>query len=152
MKNNENSILKDYKLHLTVLFISIISLAIGTVSINITLSYNLILLPLMYSIFLAVLSYIHKPVKWINKEQSMGCAGIMLILICPLIAKLSLASGQNIDILMAVGLVLLLKELGTVGTVLVGLPIALFLGFRVSAKILYFLQFSNIAHSISYFI
>ncbi len=130
MKSNENSILKDYKLHLTVLFISIISLAIGTVSINITLSFNLILLPLMYSIFLAVLFYIYKPVKWINKEQSKGCAGVMLILICPLVVKLAVASGQNIDILMTVGPVLLLKELGTVGTVLVGLPVALFLGFK----------------------
>ena len=126
----KKNILYDYRLHITILFVSIISLAIGTINIHIVGSFNLILLPLMYSLFLAILFYVYKPIKWINKDQSKNCARLMLILICPLIVKLAVASGENIDILFNVGPALLLKELGSIGTVLIGLPIAMFLGFK----------------------
>lgn len=133
MKNDEEhkkSLINDYKLHLTMLFISIISLGIGTIKIPLINGFNLVLLPIMYSLFIAALFFIYKPVKWINISQSKSCAEILLILISPLIVKLAIASGQNIDILFNVGPALLLKELGTIGTVIVGLPIALILGFK----------------------
>ena len=136
MNNNEKdkkSLIDDYKLHITILFISTISLGIGTINIPLINGFNLVLLPIMYSLFLAVLFYIYKPAKWINKSQSKTCAEILLILISPLIVKLAIASGENIDILFNVGPALLLKELGTVGTVIIGLPISLLLGFKREA-------------------
>lgn len=128
MEDTKYHILKDYKLHLTILIFSIISLIIGTINIQIG-EFNLILLPIMYALFLSIILYIIKRIKWIGKIQSKNTTKLILILISPLIVKLAIASGQNIELLFNVGPVLILKELGTLGTIIIGLPIALLLGF-----------------------
>ena len=123
---------KDYKLHLTILIISIVSISIGTITIPVG-NVKLIILSFIPSLFIAILFYIYRPITWINHSQSKTCTGLILILICPLLAKLAIASGENIFLLFNVGPLLLLKELGSVGTVLIGLPIALLLGFKREA-------------------
>ena len=122
--------LKDYKLHLTMLIVSILALSIGTIVIPVTGDFDLILLPVIPALFLSLFLYVFKPIKWIKTAQSKTSTKILLLLVCPLLVKLAIASGENIGLLMNVGPVLILKELGSIGTLIIGLPIALLLGFK----------------------
>lgn len=130
MDNSKNTHIFDYKLHLTLLVVSSISLYVGVININLFGDFKLIILPLITALFLSVVCFYVKQFSWIGKKQSSISAVLMLILIGPLIAKLAIASGQNINLLINVGPVLLFKELGSLGSIIFGLPIALFLGFK----------------------
>ena len=120
----------DYKLHITVLICVLISQAIGTVTITITSGFKIIILPLIFSLILVTILYLEKHVTWITKKQSKTCGKIMLIIIGPLIAKLAITSGQNIDLLVKTGIAIFLEELGDIGSIFIALPVALLLGFK----------------------
>ena len=122
--------LLDYKLHITVLICVLISQAIGTVTITITSGFKIIILPLIFSLILVTILYLEKHVTWITKKQSKTCGNIMLIIIGPLIAKLAITSGQNIDLLVKTGIAIFLEELGDIGSIFIALPVALLLGFK----------------------
>ena len=122
--------LLDYKLHITVLICVLISQAIGTVTITITSGFKIIILPLIFSSILVTILYLEKHVTWITKKQSKTCGKIMLIIIGPLIAKLAITSGQNIDLLVKTGIAIFLEELGDIGSIFIALPVALLLGFK----------------------
>lgn len=133
MNNKNNSLINmvyDYKLHLSMLIVSILSLSIGTIVIPVNDNFNIIILPLIPALFMAIFLYLFRPVKWIKTNQSKTSTKLILLLICPLLAKLAIASGENIGLLLDIGPILILKELGSLGTVIIGLPIALFLGFK----------------------
>ncbi len=132
-KLSEINFLYDYKLHLTMLVVTIISLSIGTIVVPVTDDFNIIILPLIPALFISLFLYVFKPIGWINKTQSKNSTKLLLLLVGPLLAKLAIASGENIGLLLNMGPLLVLKELGSVGTVLVGLPIALLLGFKREA-------------------
>ena len=122
--------LLDYKLHITVLICVLISQVIGTVTITITSGFKIIILPLIFSLILVTILYLEKHVTWITKKQSKTCGKIMLIIIGPLIAKLAITSGQNIDLLVKTGIAIFLEELGDIGSIFIALPVALLLGFK----------------------
>lgn len=132
-KNSQITCLNDYKLHLTMMAVSILALSIGTIVIPVTGDFNIIILPLLPALFLSMFLYVFKPVTWIKTTQSKTSTKLILLLICPLLVKLAIASGENIGLLMNMGPVLILKELGSLGTIIIGLPIALVLGFRREA-------------------
>ncbi|AWX32199.1 DUF3100 domain-containing protein [Methanosphaera sp. BMS] len=120
---------KDYKLHLTVLIAVVISEYIGIITLDL-MGISIILMPLLYSLILAVAFYLAKPVTWIKGKQSERSSAIMMLLIGPLLAKLAIASGQNIGIIFNAGPAILLQEVGNLGTIFAALPIALLLGFK----------------------
>lgn len=120
---------KDYKLHLTILFCIIIAEYIGIIAVDIA-GVNIVLMPLLYSLVLAIAFYITKPFEWISKNQADESSAIMMLLVGPLLVKLAIASGQNLAIIFDVGLAIILEQLGNFGTIFIGLPIALLLGFK----------------------
>lgn len=120
---------KDYKLHLTVLVAIVIAEYIGIYTLQLS-GITIVLMPLLYSLVLAIAFYVAKPIKWIQKEQSKESETIMMLLIGPLLAKLAIASGQNIAIIFNAGPAILLQEVGNLGTIFLALPIALLLGFK----------------------
>ncbi|RAP53603.1 MAG: hypothetical protein BZ138_00390 [Methanosphaera sp. rholeuAM270] len=123
---------KDYKLHLTVLISIVIAEYIGIIALDI-MGVNIVLMPLLYSLVLAIAFYIAKPVKWIEKTQSDRSSAIMMLLVGPLLVKLAVASGQNLAMVFDVGAAIILEQIGNFGTILIGLPIALLLGFKREA-------------------
>ena len=123
---------KDYKLHLTILFCIIISEYIGVITLDI-MGVNIVLMPLLYALVLAIAFYIVKPFKWIEEEQSDESSAIMMLLVGPLLVKLAISSGQNLGIVFDVGVAIILEQLGNFGTIFIGLPIALLLGFKREA-------------------
>jgi hypothetical protein len=94
---------------------------------------SIVLMPLLYSLILAVAFYLAKPVTWIQEKQSERSSAIMMLLIGPLLAKLAIASGQNIGIIFNAGPAILLQEVGNLGTIFAAMPIALLLGFKREA-------------------
>jgi hypothetical protein len=123
---------KDYKLHLTVLVAIVISEYIGVTTLDL-MGISIVLMPLLYSLILAVAFYLAKPVTWIQEKQSERSSAIMMLLIGPLLAKLAIASGQNIGIIFNAGPAILLQEVGYLGTIFAAMPIALLLGFKREA-------------------
>ncbi|WP_455645457.1 DUF3100 domain-containing protein [Methanosphaera sp.] len=123
---------KDYKLHLTILLCIVIAEYIGIYTINIS-GINIVLMPLLYSLVLAIAFYLAKPAKWVGNEQSQKSGTIMMLLIGPLLAKLAIASGQNIQIIFNAGPAILLQEVGNLGTIFAAMPVALLLGFKREA-------------------
>jgi hypothetical protein len=123
---------KDYKLHMTILVSIIIAEYIGMYTLNLG-GIRIVLMPLLYSLVLAVACYLAKPITWIKEEQSSKASTIMMLLIGPLLAKLAIASGQNIEIIFNAGPALLLQEVGNLGTIFAALPVALLLGFKREA-------------------
>ncbi|MBQ6219350.1 MAG: DUF3100 domain-containing protein [Methanosphaera sp.] len=123
---------KDYKLHLTVLFSIIIAEYIGVITLDIA-GVNIVLMPLLYSLVLAIAFYIAKPFTWISEKQSEESSAIMMLLVGPLLVKLAIASGQNLQVIFDVGAAIILEQLGNFGTIFIGLPIALLLGFKREA-------------------
>ena len=125
---------KEYKLHVVVLLLVVISVLIGTHEIPIVNGVGIIVMPLLYALVLGVLLYLWPKFTWVSRKQSAIAEGAMLMFIGPLLAKLAVSSGQSIHILFEVGPALILQEFGHFfGTVLLALPIALWLGFGKEA-------------------
>ncbi|WP_455645458.1 DUF3100 domain-containing protein [Methanosphaera sp.] len=130
-KSKQNNCdLFNYKIHISVLLCAIIAESIGITKIAIYDGINFIILPLVYSLILAILLYLIKPYTWIQENESKTASKLLVILIGPLIAKLAISSGQNFTLLMNIGPGLLLEELGDIGCIFIALPIALLLGFK----------------------
>lgn len=123
----------DYKLHLSVLLIFLISQYIGELKYSLFNQVTIILLPMIYALIISVILYKSSKITWINIKQSKTASIIMLIIIGPLIAKLSIISGQNINMLIDVGPLIILEQLGDLGAIIIGLPLAIILGFKREA-------------------
>lgn len=121
----------DYKLHLSVLITIIISISIlGEIKFRLFNQITIIILPIIYALIISIILYKSKKITWINIKQSKISNIIILIIIGPLIAKLAILSGQNIQMLVDVGPAIILKELGSLGSIIIALPIAILLGFK----------------------
>ena len=120
---------RDYRLHITVLFLVIIAELIGTIKIPLTKDVAITIMPLIYTIILGLIFYLAKPIKWIQRKQARIAEGAMMLFIGVLIAKLAVSSGQSISLIFEMGPALILQEFGHLATILV-LPVALFLGFK----------------------
>ena len=123
---------RDYRLHITILFLVIIAELIGTIKIPLTKDVAITIMPLIYTIILGLIFYLAKPIKWIQRKQARIAEGAMMLFIGVLIAKLAVSSGQSISLIFEMGPALILQEFGHLATILV-LPVALFLGFKREA-------------------
>ena len=121
---------REYKLHITVLVISIIAELIGVRQIQIWGPVSFVLMPLVYAMIMGLVLFLAKPVKFIGMKQSKMAEGAMLVFIGILLAKIAVTSGQSMHILAEVGIPLILQQLGNLGTIIFALPVALLLGFK----------------------
>ena len=120
----------NYKLHITVLIIFLISTYIGVIKFSIFNTITIIILPLVFSLALSIIAYTSKAIKWIGKKESQTATTIFIIILCPLVAKLAIISGANIHLLYQTGPLIILEELGDIMCVLIALPVAMLLGFK----------------------
>jgi len=131
--NDSIKLLKDWKLHLTVLVCCMISDRIGTIVIPITPIIKVSLLPLLYAMILVTALYLLKPVKWIGEKQS-EMAGLMLTMTTLILgAKLGCNVGTSLETVLSASLPLLVQNIGDAFTCVIALPIALLLGMKREA-------------------
>ncbi|BAK98836.1 hypothetical protein OBV_16380 [Oscillibacter valericigenes Sjm18-20] len=127
-------VLKNWKLHITLLAVVVLSEQINIIKIPIGAA-SIMFLPLLYAMVIGLILVLLKPVKWINQESSKAAGGFVVLGISVFIAKISVNSGAAIMTIIKSGylLPLVFQEFGNLGTILIALPVALLLGFRREA-------------------
>lgn len=121
--------LKDWRLHTVVLLIVLLSESVGMVSFEIGAGV-LLILPMIYAFILGIAAVFTPVVK---KKQFKHAETLTTALIGLLVAKVSLNIGPAISMIIQVGPAILLQEIGNLGTVLLGLPLAILLGVKREA-------------------
>lgn len=113
----------------------VVAEAIGIRALQITPKVTITLLPLVFAVVLTMLLGV--PVwrmgilRRIYSPRNVGFSGAFLIVIMlPLMARYGADVAPRLAEIISIGWVFLLQELGNLGTVLLGLPVALMLGLR----------------------
>lgn len=121
----------EYKLFIVAFIFILIADSIG--QIKIPLGHGqLILFPIFYSLFLGIISG-PDVFKIFNKKEVKAASKLVIVAICPFIAKLGINAGANLSTVIQAGPALLLQEIGNLGTIIIALPLALLLGLKREA-------------------
>lgn len=94
------------------------------------------ILPLVFAVIIAILVYLipAKPIKKLYNDKRVKFAGkYMILIMLPLMARYGANVAPKINEIISVGWVFLVHELGNLGTIIFGLPVALLLGLREEA-------------------
>jgi Protein of unknown function (DUF3100) len=113
----------------------VIAEGIGIRPLPVTDSITITILPLVFAVLLTMVLGIPAWRKGILRRvysrRNVGFSGAFLIIIMlPLMARYGADVAPRLGEIVSIGWVFLLQELGNLGTVLLGLPIALLLGLR----------------------
>lgn len=92
----------------------------------------LILFPIFYSLLLGIISG-PEILKIFKPKEVKAASKLVIVCICPFIAKLGINAGANIEAVISAGPALLLQEIGNLGTIFLALPVALLLGLKREA-------------------
>ncbi len=120
-------IVKNYKMHLIMLFAVIIAELIGAVNIPIG-EITIVLSPLIWSMLIAFGIYLIKPFKLLDEKAPKHANAMMGAALALLMAKLGVTSGGALEEIREAGLALVLQNFGNIGTIFLALPIAILLG------------------------
>ncbi len=113
-------LLKDWRLHVIVLAIVILTEAIGAVEISIGPGI-IVFLPMLFAIIIGLLLYF---TPLVTDKQSANAEPIITISVTLLIAKIGVTIGPDLVNVIAAGPALILQELGNFGTLFIALPVA----------------------------
>lgn len=117
----------DWRLHLTVLLVAIVSQAVGVREIPIGTGI-ILLLRMLYAFLLAALAnpnVVGRGAFFIRERDVQRASPLIVIAIMPFIAKFGTTIGPAMDDIIAAGPALLLQELGNLGTIAIAFPIGL---------------------------
>ena len=136
MENNTYSsfserIKLEYKLFIVAFIFILIADSIGQIKIPLGPG-QLILFPIFYSLFLGIISG-PDVFKIFDKKEVKAASKLVIVAICPFIAKLGINAGANLSTVIQAGPALLLQEIGNLGTIIIALPLALLLGLKREA-------------------
>ena len=121
----------EYKIFIVAFIFILIADSIGQMKISLGPG-QLILFPIFYSLFLGIISG-PDAFKIFNKKEVKAASKLVIVAICPFIAKLGINAGANLSTVIQAGPALLLQEIGNLGTILIALPFALLLGLKREA-------------------
>ncbi|MCA1775384.1 MAG: DUF3100 domain-containing protein [Loktanella sp.] len=125
----------DWRLHLTVLAITILAELIGIVQIPIGIG-SILLLPLLYAFVFGLIinPHVFKLAKgWIREREVQTASPLIVIAIMPFIAKFGTIIGPSINQIIDAGPALIMQELGNLGTIVIAFPVAV-LVFRMGRE------------------
>lgn len=120
-------IVKNYKMHLIMLFAVIVAELIGAVTIPLG-DITIVLSPLIWSMLIAFGIYKIKPLKLLDEKAPKHANAMMGAALALLMAKLGVTSGGALEEIKQAGLALVLQNFGNIGTIFLALPIAILLG------------------------
>ena len=128
------------KLFILLIAASVLAELIGTVTIPLGPIGKISIIPMIFSMIIAVLftpdalGRVIEPLKKLCSEKEVQLAenAIMLMLLI-LGVKLGTSAGPNILKIVQAGPALIFQEFGNLGTMLIGLPFAMILGMRREA-------------------
>ncbi len=123
--------IKNIKIHAIVLVLVVVSELIGIHAFKVGPG-KLVLLPMLYALVLGSLLG-PKFVKVLNQKDMVNAGSLVGVTLMLLMARYGTLVGPNLPAIIKSGPALLLQELGNLGTVLLGIPLAVFLGLKREA-------------------
>jgi hypothetical protein len=123
--------MKNIKLHIIVLILIIIAELIGTINIQVGPG-RIVLVPMLYALILGILLTLKfvKVAKQKDMEDASSLIGLTLLL---LMARYGTLVGPTLEQIIAASPALILQELGNLGTIFLGIPLAVILGLKREA-------------------
>lgn len=116
----------EYKIYILAFIFILIADSIGQISIPLKVG-RFILFPIFYALIAGMLSG-PECFKIIKTKEVKAASKLVIVCICPFIAKLGINAGANIQTVISAGPALLLQEVGNLGTIFFAMPVALLLG------------------------
>ena len=119
-------ILLDWRLHLSVLVITVIAELVGVIAVPIGIG-SILLLPLLYAFVLGLLinpNVISGARVLIRDREVHAASPLIVVAIMPFIAKFGTIIGPSMDKIIDAGPALVLQELGNLGTIVLAFPVA----------------------------
>ncbi|ANU11676.1 hypothetical protein A1A1_01513 [Planococcus antarcticus DSM 14505] len=117
---------KDWRLHVIVLAIVAVTESIGTFAIPLGPG-TILLLPMLYAVVIGLALYF---TPLVTDKQSINAEPLVFLSVSVLIAKFGVQAGPALPQIIEAGPALLLQEFGNLGTILLALPLAVFLGLK----------------------
>ncbi len=121
----------EYKIFILAFVFIVIADSIGQIQVPLGPG-TLILFPIFYSLIMGVLSG-PEVLKIFDKKEVKAASKLVIVAICPFIAKLGINAGASIEVILSAGPALILKEIGNLGTIFLAMPFALLLGLKREA-------------------
>ncbi len=121
----------EHKIFILAFIFILIAESIGKISIPLKIG-TFILFPIFYSLILGMLSG-PECLKIVNSKEVKAASKLVLICICPFVAKLGVNAGASIETVISAGPALLFQEIGNLGTIFLALPVAILLGMKKEA-------------------
>lgn len=121
----------EYRMIIAAFLFILVADSIGKIEISVGPG-RLILFPIFYSILLGILSG-PQLLKLFKPKEVKAASKLVIVCICPFIAKLGINAGASLEIVISAGPALILQELGNLGTIFLALPVALLLGLKREA-------------------
>lgn len=117
---------KDWRIHVLVLGIVIVTELIGTHEIPLGPGV-ILLLPMLYAVIIGLALFFTPLVK---DEQSKNAESLVFLAVTLLVAKFGVQAGPALPELINAGAAIILQEIGNLGTIFFALPVALLLGLK----------------------
>ena len=121
----------EYKIYLIAFVFILIADSIGQIQIPLGPG-QFILFPIFYALIMGVLSG-PQVTKIMKSKQVKAASKLVVVAICPFIAKLGINAGASRETVVSAGPALLLQEFGNLGTILLAMPLAVLLGMKREA-------------------
>ncbi|MDR0440608.1 MAG: DUF3100 domain-containing protein [Candidatus Accumulibacter sp.] len=120
--------MKNVKLHILVLALVIITELIGAKSFKAGPG-TIVLVPMLYALIIGIILTL-KPLKLIKHGDMMDASSLIGLTLLLLMARYGTLVGPTLPKILAASPALILQEFGNLGTVFVGIPVAVFLGLK----------------------
>ena len=120
--------MKNIKLHAIILALIIVSELIGTHTLKLGVG-RVVLLPMLYALLLGILT----TPKFLNlsgKKEMLDASSLIGVTLMLLMARYGTLVGPTLPKILAASPALILQEFGNLGTVLIGVPVAVYLGLK----------------------
>ncbi|OWZ84120.1 DUF3100 domain-containing protein [Natranaerobius trueperi] len=121
----------NWKLHGIVLVLTIVAELIGLYSFSLGPG-TVLLLPMLYALVIGIFMG-PRFLKIANKKDMNDASPLITLSVLILMARLGANVGPDIPLILEAGMPLLLQELGNLGTLAIGMPVAVLLGFKREA-------------------
>lgn len=123
--------LKNWKLHVLALVLTVIAELIGTISFDVGPA-KLVMIPLLYAFILGALCGIPS-LKILTREDMFETSSLVSVTFFFLMARYGTLVGPSFWKVVQSAPALILQEFGNIGTVFFGIPVAVMLGLRREA-------------------
>lgn len=120
--------MKNIKLHALVLGLIVIAELIGVAKFQVGVG-TIVLLPMLYALVIGIF-LAPKFLKVVNQKDMVDAGSLLGITLMLLMARYGTLVGPTLPKIISAGPALILQEFGNLGTVFLGVPIAMYFGLK----------------------